>query len=83
MSTLMYKYSIEEVEITDEGIAVTLHPYKRVILPFDYTPKIAQASKKELEKFRILPNGRGIHFESIDKDIGVEGIVRDFLSEAA
>ena len=35
----------------------------------------------ELQEYRLIANGIGIHFLQIDEDISVEGIIRDFGNE--
>lgn len=37
--------------------------------------KAARASKKDLNQWRFIGNGIGIHWESLDEDISVEGLL--------
>ncbi len=50
-------------------------------VPYTYTERLKSAKKKDLEVYRLIANGIGIHFEKIDEDISLEGIIRDFGSE--
>jgi len=79
MNTLNHKYLIKSVGIGKDKIFVELYPTKIVSIPLTYTKKLSQATIKELENYRIIGGGIGIHFEDIDEDISVDGIVKDFL----
>jgi len=37
---------------------------------------LAQAKKEELENYHLIGDGIGIHFEDIDEDISLNGIIR-------
>ena len=50
-------------------------------VPYRYTKRLSNANKEELQEYRLIANGIGIHFDKIDEDISVEGIIRDFGSE--
>jgi len=79
MNTLNHKYLIKSVGIGKDKIFVELIPEKIVTIPLNYTEKLKKANIKQLENFRIIGNGVGIHFEDIDEDISVDGIVKDFI----
>jgi len=44
-------------------------------LPYSYTKKIQNATKEELFNYRLIGGGIGIHFEQIDEDISLSGII--------
>jgi len=50
-------------------------------VPYTYTKLLASAKLSELKDYRLIAGGIGIHFDKIDEDISVEGLVRDFGSE--
>jgi len=79
MNTLNHKYLIKSVGIGKDKIFVELIPERIIAIPLNYTEKLKKANIKQLENFRIIGNGVGIHFEDIDEDISVDGIVRDFI----
>ena len=41
----------------------------------------AKADSKDLQDYGLIANGVGIHFEKIDEDISIDGIIRDFGSQ--
>ena len=44
-------------------------------IPYNYTKKIENAKKEQLLSYRIIGGGVGVHFELIDEDISLDGIV--------
>ncbi len=77
----MNTFKIKSVGIGKDKLFIELTPYKIITIPKDYTKKLQNASMKDLEEFEIIGDGVGIHFPKIDEDIGVEGIVKDFIKE--
>ena len=73
------KVLIEKLEF-GKGIEVYLTSGDRLVIPYDYTGRLANASKKALANYRLIGGGRGVHFEELDEDISLEGILRYKLS---
>ena len=48
----------------------------------DISDKLAKASEKEKQSFRILPSGYGIHWDLIDEDLSLNGILMKHNSSA-
>ncbi|HFU77305.1 MAG TPA: DUF2442 domain-containing protein [Epsilonproteobacteria bacterium] len=59
----------------DDKIHIHLSSGDVLVLPFNYTARLAKASKEELEKYRLIANGIGVHFEELDEDISLAGII--------
>ncbi len=66
---------IEQVEF-DDSIRVHLSSGDVLAIPYDYTRKLASASRQILENYHLIGEGVGIHFEDIDEDISLNGIIR-------
>jgi len=77
----MNTFKIKSIGIGKDKIFVELKPFKIITIPKNYTKKLQNASIKDLEEYEIIGDGIGIHFPKIDEDIGVDGIVKDFLKE--
>ena len=45
------------------------------MVPVAWYPRLLNASKEERADWRLIGKGRGIHWEAIDEDISVEGIL--------
>ena len=81
MNTSKNRTLIQSVGFGDEKMYVELSTNRILAVPYTYTERLASATKKDLEDYRLIANGIGIHFNKIDEDISVEGIIRDFGSE--
>ncbi|MBV8070689.1 MAG: DUF2442 domain-containing protein, partial [Acidobacteriaceae bacterium] len=46
-----------------------------VSVPLVWYPRLLRASMKERQQLRLIGSGEGIHWELLDEDVSVEGIV--------
>jgi len=81
MNTSKNRTRIQSIGFGDEKMYIELTTNRVLAVPYTYTKRLEKASRKELEDYRLIANGIGIHFNSLDEDISVEGIIRDFGSE--
>ena len=81
MSTSKNRILIESVGFGDKKMYIELSTDRVLTVPYTYTERLKSASREDLENYRLIANGIGIHFNKIDEDISVEGIIRDFGSE--
>jgi Protein of unknown function (DUF2442) len=44
-------------------------------VPLGWYPRLLQASAEEKNALRLIGSGEGIHWEFLDEDVSVEGIV--------
>ena len=81
MSILNNKTLIKSVGFGDDKMYIELNTSRVLIVPYAYTKRLKKATNKQLNNYRLIANGVGIHFEDIDEDISLEGIIRDFGNE--
>jgi len=81
MSTLNNRILIKSVGFGDEKMFIELNSQRVLTVPYSYTQRLKNAKTDDLQDYRLIANGIGIHFEKIDEDISVEGIIRDFGDE--
>lgn len=62
-------------QVTAEALVVDLADGRSVSVPLGWYPRLLQASAEEQKAFRLIGSGEGIHWEPLDEDVGVEGIV--------
>ena len=62
-------------QLTDEALVVDLVDGRSVSVPLVWYPRLLRASMKERQQFRLIGTGEGIHWELLDEDVSVEGIV--------
>ncbi|HIP27555.1 MAG TPA: DUF2442 domain-containing protein [Sulfurovum sp.] len=78
MNTSNNKTRIQSIGFGDEKMYIELTTARVLSVPYSYTKRLSNATQKQLKNYRLIANGVGIHFEDIDEDISVEGIIRDF-----
>ena len=82
MNTLNNRFLIKSVGFAEEKMFIELNTSRVLTVPYSYTKKLQNAKANELKNYRLIAGGIGIHFEDIDEDISVEGIIRDFGNES-
>jgi len=81
MSTLNNKILIKSVGFGSDKLFIELTTGRVLVVPYSYTPRLSKATQEELKEYRLIGDGRGIHFPLIDEDISVDGIIHDFGNE--
>ncbi len=72
---------IKSVGFGDTKMFIELNSKKVLTVPYSYTKKLENSNKNDLKDFTLIANGIGIHFNTIDEDISVAGIINDFGNE--
>lgn len=78
MNTLAVKIelpNIKQVQITEDTLTVELDDGRTLSVPMAWYPRLQHATPEEKENWRLIGGGQGIHWESIDEDISVQGII--------
>ena len=65
----------ENVNVTDDTLCVDLNDGRTVSVPLTWYPRLVHATEKERQNWRFVGEGHGIHWENIDEDISVEGLL--------
>jgi len=81
MSTFKNKELIQSVGFGNDKMYIELNNNRVLTVPYSYTKKLANASLDDLKDYRLIGKGMGIHFQKIDEDISLDGILRDFGDE--
>ena len=78
MNTLTIEKSIyaKDVQFEDTKMIVLLEDGREISIPIDWFPRLRDASPKQRNKWRFIGKGEGIHWEEIDEDISVEGLLK-------
>ena len=63
------------VIVTDDSLTVELEDGRTVSVPIAWYPRLLHASKEERNSWRLIGKGCGVHWDSIDEDISVEGLL--------
>lgn len=73
--------NIINVIINNDTLTVELEDGRTVTVPLAWYPRLSNATDSERNNWRLIGRGEGIHWQDIDEDIGVEGILSGRRSE--
>ena len=65
----------ENVTITEDTLSVDLSDGRTLSVPLAWFPRLVHATLEERNNWRLIGKGQGIHWEDIDEDISVEGLL--------
>jgi hypothetical protein len=63
------------VTVSEETLSVDLNDGRTVSVPLAWFPRLIHAAPEERNNWRLIGKGQGIHWEDIDEDISVEGLL--------
>ena len=55
---------------------VFLEDGRELAIPLEWFPRLRKATQEQLNKWRLIGKGEGIHWEEIDEDISVENLLQ-------
>lgn len=64
-----------KVSFTDDMICLVLHDGRQIQTPLEFYPRLAKASKRQLNNYRLMGGGTGIHWNDLDEDLSIESII--------
>ena len=67
--------SAENVMVTDDTLSVDLSDGRTISVPTVWYPRLSYSNTNERKNWRLIGRGKGIHWEDIDEDISVEGLL--------
>ena len=65
----------EEVKITNDSLIVNLSDGRTITAPLEWFPRLVYAAPEERNNWRLIGRGHGIHWEDVDEDISIEGLL--------
>jgi hypothetical protein len=78
MNTLAVEIIVPEAlsgSLTDDTLSVDLSDGRSISVPIAWFPRLLYSTEKERKNWRLIGKGQGIHWEDIDEDISVEGLL--------
>jgi hypothetical protein len=77
MSILTINKSRNAVDIAFENskMIVFLEDGRELSIPLEWFPRLRKATSEQLNKWRLIGKGEGIHWSEIDEDISVENLL--------
>jgi hypothetical protein len=68
--------------LSSRGLAVWSGSKRRAFMPWDASPRLRKASQEAREDIELFDGGNGLRWPSVDEDLSVAGILRDFAVSA-
>lgn len=65
----------ESVTLTNDTLTVELSDGRSLSVPLDWFPRLGYATKAERKRWKLIGRGRGIHWDLLDEDISVDGLL--------
>ena len=65
----------KDVKVTEDTLTVELSDGRTISVPLEWFPRLVHATPEERNNWRLIGRGHGIHWEDIDEDISVEGLL--------
>ncbi|MFQ5686602.1 MAG: DUF2442 domain-containing protein [Candidatus Scalindua sp.] len=75
MSTLTFDASAAKIWFDNENMWVALADGRQLSVPLIFFPRLLNATSEQRNSFELSGGGTGIHWEEIDEDISVAGLI--------
>jgi len=66
----------QKVWFDDDSMWLQLFDGRKLAVPLSYFPRLSNASPEQRLKFQFSGGGQGIHWEELDEDISVPGLLQ-------
>lgn len=64
-----------DVSVTDEFLTVELADGRKISVPTAWYPRLAHGTPAERRKWTLSYSGEGLHWEVLDEDISIRGLI--------
>ena len=77
MSFSVISKSKKAIDIVFENskMIVFLEDGRELSIPLEWFPRLREATTEQLNKWRFIGNGEGVHWSAIDEDISIENLL--------
>lgn len=65
----------QHVTVSDEALTVELEDGRTLSAPLGWYPRLAHSTPAERNRWRLIGQGVGIHWQDLDEDISIEGLL--------
>jgi len=67
--------AIVNASVSEDTLSVDLSDGRTVAVPLAWFPRLVHGCAAERNNWRLIGNGMGLHWEDLDEDISVEGLL--------
>lgn len=64
-----------DVTVTNDTLSVNLSDGRTISVPLAWYPRLVHATPADRNQWRLIGNGQGIHWQTVDEDISVQGLL--------
>jgi hypothetical protein len=64
------------VEFSHDQLRVFLSDGREIAVPLEWFPRLRDASPQQRARWQLIGRGLGIHWDELDEDISVAGLLR-------
>ena len=75
MNTLVSRPQATSLKFDNDTMWVMLADGRQLGVPLAYFPRLLRASPSERERYSISGGGTGLHWDALDEDISVPGLL--------
>jgi hypothetical protein len=65
----------EKVWFTPVKMYIRLKDGREIGVPLDWFPTLSNATEKQRDNWRLVGNGKDIHWEDLDEDISIKSLL--------
>jgi len=69
------RFRATDLWFAEDKMYVSLDDGREIAVPVEWFPTLRDATKSQRENWRFIGGGEGIHWEDLDEDILVEGLL--------
>ena len=73
----------KRVRFDEDSLWVELADGRQIGVPLAYFPKLLRASSRQRAKYQMSGGGTGLHWEELDEDISVPGLLAGAATQKA
>jgi hypothetical protein len=64
-----------DIVFLNSKMIVFLEDGRELSIPLEWFPRLRKATEEQLNKWRFIGRGEGIHWDEIDEDISIENLL--------
>ena len=66
---------IKTIFVTDEAVTFDLLDGRTISAPLAWYPRLLHGTRKERKNWRLIADGKGVHWNDLDEDISVSNML--------
>jgi Protein of unknown function (DUF2442) len=66
----------KSISFENDMLCVDLMDGREINVPLTWFPKLSHATPEQLNNWRFIGRGLGIHWDDLDEDISIEGLLK-------